>query len=110
MEKECIFCKIAAHEIPSTVVYEDDTVLAFADIHPVAPGHTLLIPKAHFEWFYEVPEDISNKWFSAAKQVGEKLKNDYKADYVRLSIVGKDVPHAHIHLIPQKLSDKSTAV
>lgn len=110
MEKDCIFCKIAAHTIPSTVVYEDDAVFAFADIHPVAPGHTLLIPKEHYEWFYEVPEHISNTWFETAKQLAQKLKSENGADYVRLSIVGKDVPHAHMHLIPQKLSGKSLGV
>lgn len=110
MKEDCIFCKIAAHKIPSAVVYEDDTLLAFADIKPVAPGHTLLIPKEHYEWFYEVPEAISTKWFAAAKQLAQKLKEEHGADYVRLSIVGKDVPHAHMHLIPQKISDKNPAV
>ena len=91
-------------------MYEDDKVVAFADIHPVAPGHTLLIPKAHYQWFYEVPEEISNAWFNAAKKLGKELKDKYGADYVRLSIVGKDVPHAHLHLIPQKLSEKNLGV
>lgn len=109
MEKDCIFCKIAVHEIPSTVVYEDDAVLAFADIHPVAPGHTLLIPKEHYQWFYEVPDTISDQWFTAAKKLAPKLKAEHGADYVRVSIVGKDVPHAHMHLIPQKISDKTPA-
>jgi len=107
--ENCIFCKIAAHEIPSTIVYEDDQLIAFADIHPVAPGHTLLIPKAHYEWFYEVPDDISAQWFTAAKKLAQELKEKNNVDYVRLSIVGKDVPHAHMHLIPQKISDKVSA-
>ena len=103
MDQDCIFCKIAAGEIPSTVVYEDDSVFAFADIHPVAPGHTLLIPKEHYEWYYEVPEKISSKWFTVAKELAPRLKAENNADYIKVSIVGKDIPHAHIHLIPQKL-------
>jgi histidine triad (HIT) family protein len=103
MDQDCIFCKIASHEIPTTVVYEDDTVIAFADIHPVAPGHLLLIPKEHYEWYYEVPDAISNQWFTVAKQLAPKLKAENNANYIKVSIVGKDVPHAHMHLIPQKL-------
>jgi histidine triad (HIT) family protein len=72
------------------------------------PFLTLLIPKEHHQWFYEVPDHISDTWFSAAKQLAKRLKDEHHADYVKLSIVGKDVPHAHIHLIPQKQSDKQT--
>jgi histidine triad (HIT) family protein len=103
MEKDCIFCKIISGEIPTHFIYEDEVVVAFPDIHPVAPGHTLLIPKEHHQWFYDVPDTISDTWFSAAKQLAHRLKDEHNADYVRLSIVGKDVPHAHIHLIPEKL-------
>jgi histidine triad (HIT) family protein len=110
MEKDCIFCKIVSGEIPTHFTYEDEVVVAFPDIHPAAPGHTLLIPKEHHQWFYEVPDAISDTWFSAAKQLAQRLKAEQGADYVRLTIVGKDVPHAHIHLIPQKLSDKTPAV
>jgi len=109
MDKDCIFCKIVQGDIPTSFTYEDEFVVAFPDIHPVAPGHTLLIPKEHHQWFYEVPDHISDVWFSAAKQLAKRLKDERQADYVRLSIVGKDVPHAHIHLIPQKLGDKTPA-
>ena len=100
--ENCIFCKIVTGEIPTHFTYENEFVVAFPDIHPVKPGHTLIIPKEHHSWFYEVPNELANEWFSAAQFLALKLKEDHKADYVQLSIVGKDVPHAHIHLIPQK--------
>ena len=105
MIENCIFCKIISGEIPTNFTYEDEFVVAFPDIKPMAPGHTLLIPKEHHQWFYEVPDAVSDIWFSAAKQLAKQLKAEQGADYVRLSIIGKDVPHAHIHLIPTRLSD-----
>jgi histidine triad (HIT) family protein len=107
---ECIFCKIARGEIPSQKVYEDDTVFAFLDIHPKAPGHTLLIPKEHHRWFYEMPDELTAKVFTAAKYVAQQLKTEHGADYVRLGIVGTDVPHVHLHLIPQHLAVNETEI
>lgn len=107
MESRCIFCNIVTGEIPATKTYEDEQVVAFLDIHPKAPGHTLLIPKEHHQWFYEIPDDIADHWFRTARALAKKLKTEQDADYVQLSIVGKDVPHAHLHLIPRKLGDTS---
>ena len=75
------------------------------DIHPKAPGHTLLIPKAHYQWFDELPDDLSDHLFRTAQVLARELKRKDGTDYVHLSIVGKDVPHVHIHLIPRKLSE-----
>ncbi len=100
--EECIFCKIVAGTIPAEKTYEDEKSVAFLDIHPKAPGHTLLIPKEHYTWFEELPDDISDHLFRVAKQLAKTMKQDPAIGYVQLSIVGKDVPHAHIHLIPQK--------
>lgn len=104
--EDCIFCKIILGEIPAQKTHEDETSIAFLDIHPKAPGHTLLVPKAHHQWFQELPDEISDPLFRAAKIIAKKIKNDVGADYVRLGIVGTDVPHVHLHLVPQKLSDK----
>jgi histidine triad (HIT) family protein len=103
MEKDCIFCKIVSGEIPTHFTYEDEFVVAFPDIHPKAPGHTLLIPKEHYVWFEEMPDELYSKLFLAAKKITKDLKQKTGADYVHLSIVGKDVPHVHVHLIPQFL-------
>jgi histidine triad (HIT) family protein len=102
---DCIFCRIISGDIPSKKVYEDDQVLAFLDIHPKAPGHTMLIPKKHYRWFIDMPE---NEWASlmqAAQTVSKKLKNEYGADFIRLGVVGTDMPHVHVHLIPQQMHE-----
>lgn len=109
-DPNCIFCKIISGEIPSQKVFEDDKTLAFLDIHPKAAGHTLLIPKDHYQWFTDLPDDVSNDLFRTAKKLAQKLKADYKADYVRLGIVGIDIPHTHIHLIPLHLKDKPEGI
>lgn len=101
--ENCIFCKIASGEIPAEKTHEDEHVIAFLDIHPKAPGHTLLIPKNHYPWFYELPDDLSDHLFRTAKLLARELKNVHEADYIQVSIVGTDVPHTHVHLIPQKL-------
>lgn len=104
-DENCIFCKIVAKEIPSQIIFEDETCVAFLDIHPKAPGHTLLIPKGHYPWFIDTPDEISDKLFKNAKELAKKLKAEYGADYVRLGIVGIDISHTHIHLIPLKLKE-----
>jgi|SRR3989344_3557040 len=102
---DCIFCKIAANEIPAEVVYEDESVIAFLDIHPVNFGHTLLIPKRHVPTMLDVPDEMLNVLFVAAKKLMGAIKKGCEADYVALTVVGVDVPHFHIHLIPRYLND-----
>ena len=107
---DCIFCKIAKGEIPSDKVYEDDEVLAFLDISPKVPGHTLLIPKQHYPWFEDFPDEFLDKVFRAAKRIAKDMKKDSSVGYVQVSVVGKDVPHAHVHLLPQKGISKASAL
>lgn len=104
--KNCIFCKIASGEIPTKKIYEDGDVIAFPDREPKTPGHTLLIPKEHHVWFQDLPDKLSDHLFRIAKSIAKELKAKNGADYVHLSIVGKDVPHVHVHLMPRKLGDK----
>ena len=102
--KNCIFCKIAHGEIPNQKEHhEDDSVVSFLDLNPKTPGHTLVIPIDHYIWFQDMPDNISDKLFRACKKIAKKLKDEYGADYVKLRINGQDIPHVHIHLIPQKL-------
>jgi histidine triad (HIT) family protein len=103
--EECIFCKIVKGEIPSIKIWEDEEVLAFLDINPVNYGHTLLIPKKHYGKMEDTPEDIVKKIFVKAKMLMKKIKNGTKADYVALSIIGIDIPHFHIHLVPRYFND-----
>lgn len=98
--QETIFSKIIAREVPADIVYEDDDVLAFLDINPVRKGHTLVIPKKHYEWFTDLPEELILPLFSASQRIALALKSTTGADLIHFSIVGDEVPHVHIHLIP----------
>ena len=99
--ENCIFCKIAKKEIPTEIIFENDFVVAFPDINPEAPGHTLVIPKEHHQWFQDVPEEIATKLFTSSQHVAKELKEKYKSKFIELKILGIDVPHTHIHLIPR---------
>jgi histidine triad (HIT) family protein len=99
----CIFCKIASGQISSKKVYEDDHYIAFLDINPLNPGHTLLIPKSHHRWVFDIPSQ-SDIW-SLATKIGLDLKQKLKADYFMYLTAGMEVPHAHIHIIPRFQND-----
>ena len=102
---DCIFCKIIANEIPSAKIYEDDKVLAFLDINYVNPGHVLVIPKEHYENMLSTPDELVAYLYIKSKELMIKIKQAMKADFVALSVVGTDVPHFHIHLIPRYFND-----
>jgi histidine triad (HIT) family protein len=108
--ENCIFCKIVSGKIPTNKVYEDEDFIAFLDNKPKVPGHTLLIPKEHSPWFYEMPDELAGKLFITAKKIAQELKEKHGADYIQLGIVGKDVPHTHVHLLPQKLGRSASAL
>lgn len=105
MSEKTIFKKIIDKEIPANVVYEDEDFLAFLDIAPVSKGHTLLIPKSEYVWIQELPDELIGKLFIKVKKLMIALKKSLECDYVQVSVVGKDVPHAHIHLIPRFFHD-----
>lgn len=92
----CIFCKIIKKEIPANIVYEDEKFLAFLDIRPLSPGHTLIIPKAHYRFVWDVPE---LEYFAVAKKVAHALQKKY-GELVFSKIIGEEVPHAHIWVYP----------
>jgi len=106
----CIFCKIINKEIPAEIVYEDDNFLAFLDINPVHPGHTLVIPKKHYIWMQETPDKEISEIFILSKKLMITLQKTYGADYIKVSIVGNEVPHFHIHLIPRHLHNQAEAM
>lgn len=98
--EDCIFCKIVAGEIPATKVHEDGDALAFLDIHPVNEGHTLVIPKAHVPEFQNIEEDAYDAVMRTARKIAAALRAATDAKRVGLAVVGFDVPHAHIHVVP----------
>lgn len=107
---DCLFCKIVAKEIPSAVVYEDDAVVAFLDIKPVNPGHTLVVPKTHSDGFHDadpetlkklilVTQKIANAVASAMGTTGFNLEENNGA------IAGQVIPHLHFHIVPRRPDD-----
>jgi histidine triad (HIT) family protein len=68
-DADCIFCKIVSGEIPATITYTDEHVVAFLDVHPKAPGHTLVVPREHHAWFYDVPDELYTQVFLSAKKL-----------------------------------------
>ena len=103
MENDTVFGKIIRGEIPCTKVYEDEQFLAFLDINPVTKGHTLLIPKDHYTWIHEAPDELVGDIFVKAKQIINAMRAGLPCDYVQVGVVGNEVPHFHIHLIPRYL-------
>lgn len=107
---DCIFCKIITGEIPSHKVYEDADSFAFLDISPDNPGHTLVVPKDHFENIYTIPEEALCRLMISVKKIALALKHAELADGVNINMnnekaAGQVVFHAHIHVIPRLESD-----
>lgn len=96
----CIFCKIAKGEIDSAKIYEDENFFAFLDVRPINPGHTLLIPKKHIDYIFEIGEPLYSEFFKTAKKISEPIKKAMQPRRIGVSIEGFGVPHAHIHLVP----------
>jgi histidine triad (HIT) family protein len=99
---DCIFCKIAHGEIPSHAIYEDEHVLAFLDMHPINPGHTLVIPKTHSATFYEMADVDYEAVMRAVKKVAVTINEKLKPKKVGLLVAGWDVPHTHVHVVPME--------
>jgi histidine triad (HIT) family protein len=95
-----LFTKIIKGEIPCHKVYEDEHTLAFLDIHPVRSGHVLVIPKKQIEFVWDLPDDLYQNLMDTVKKVAIRLRKVLPQEYVHEGVVGTDVPHAHVHLIP----------
>lgn len=107
---DCIFCKIAKREIPAEVVYEDDCALAFLDIKPRSPGHTIVIPKIHSPSISELDDGLVGPLFVAVKRVGTIVKNALGAPGITYGInqgraSGQEVNHIHVHIMPRLPGD-----
>ena len=95
-----IFSKIIAGEIPSYKVAETDKYYAFLDINPVAKGHTLVVPKREEDYFFDLTDEELAGIMSFAKRVAKAIKAVFPCNRVGVSVIGIDVPHAHVHLVP----------
>ncbi|MFA5155618.1 MAG: HIT family protein [Patescibacteria group bacterium] len=106
----CIFCQIVKGEIPSYKVYEDDKFLAFLDIYPVSPGHTLVITKEHYQNLEAVPETELAELAIRIKRIGKLLKDKlgiagYNVSENNDPVAGQEIPHLHFHVIPRSAGD-----
>jgi len=111
-ENDCIFCKIANGEIPSTTLYEDEDFRVILDLGPATKGHALLIPKKHYANLFELDDELAAKAIVTAKKVAIKMKNALKADGLNViqnngEEAGQTVFHFHIHLIPRYHNDNA---
>ena len=101
-----LFTKIIKGEIPCYKIAEDDSFLAFLDINPLVRGHALVIPKVEIDYLFDIDDDVLQNMIIFAKNVASKIKNAIPCDRVGVSVIGLEVPHAHIHLIPiSKIDD-----
>jgi len=95
-----LFSRIVAGEIPCHKIAEDDRFLAFLDIMPLAEGHTLVIPKLEVDRFFDLPDDLLSGINVFARDVALQLERAIPCERVGVAIIGLEVPHAHVHLIP----------
>jgi histidine triad (HIT) family protein len=98
--ENCVFCKIVNKEIPAEVVYEDANLLAFLSINPFAPGHTLVIPKDHYHYIWDIPEAESAELFKIVRKIAIAQKKAFNSEVIHGKIEGKEVPHAHFWVYP----------
>jgi histidine triad (HIT) family protein len=95
-----IFTKIINGEIPSYKVAENDEFFAFLDISPLAEGHVLVIPKKEIDYIFDIDNELYARFFVFAKELAKAIKKVISCERIGISVVGLEVPHAHIHLIP----------
>ena len=109
-DDNCIFCKIAAGEIPSQTIYEDDDFRAILDLGPATKGHTLILPKEHAANLFELSDETAAKLTPLAKKLGKQLVDKLGADGLNViqnngEVAGQTVMHYHLHLIPRYKDD-----
>jgi histidine triad (HIT) family protein len=102
-DPNCIFCRIVDSKIPSFHVYKDENFEAFLDITPLNPGHTIVVPKDHYRWVWDVPE--AGKMFEVARKIAKAMQKSLGTEWIVAVVIGEAVEHAHIQLIPRFADD-----
>lgn len=95
-----IFSRIIAREIPAYIIAEDAHCIAFLDVFPLSPGHCLVVPKMEVDNLFDLPTDVYDALFRFSRTIAHALKQAVPCKKVGVSVVGLEVPHAHVHLIP----------
>ncbi|MBI2641485.1 HIT family protein [Candidatus Roizmanbacteria bacterium] len=101
----CVFCKIIKGEAPSYKVYEDDEFFGFLDIYPRTKGHSLLIPKKHYQWVYDIP-NFDEYWMAVLK-LTKAIKIALSPFFITYVTHGLEIAHAHVHILPRTHEDTS---
>lgn len=109
-DKNCIFCRIAAGEIPSKTIYEDESFRVILDLGPVTKGHALILPKEHYKNIYELPQETAGEAMKLAKKMAVRMTERLSCDGFNIlqnngETAGQSVFHFHMHLIPRYLND-----
>jgi histidine triad (HIT) family protein len=102
----CIFCRIVRKQAPASCVYEDEKVMAFLDVRPLNEGHTLVIPKEHYDTIFEIPEELIAYLHRIVKRVSFAVKKAAKADGISIfqqngKAAGQEIFHLHVHVVPR---------
>ncbi|RYF40823.1 MAG: HIT domain-containing protein [Comamonadaceae bacterium] len=97
---DCLFCRIAAGEIPCHAVYQSDRVLAFLDLHPIRAGHVLAIPRAHHAYYDDIPAETAMEIMQLGQRLAPLMRSRLSAKRVAFFYTGTDIAHAHAHIVP----------
>ncbi len=104
--EDSIFTKIIKGEIPASKVYEDDRTIAFLTIQPKQPGHTLVVPKKQVEFLWDLDDETYDAVMATAKKVALRMREVLDVRYIGEIVMGTDVPHVHVHLVPFNIPDE----
>lgn len=96
----CRFCDIVNRKVSDYIIWEDEKFIAFLDSSPANPGHCMLIPKKHFDYFFDMDDELYQELFMTAKKLAEPLRKITNAKRIGIAVLGFSMPHAHLHLIP----------
>ena len=110
MDTDCIFCKIVSGEAESSIIYDDPDVMVFLDMHPINPGHALIIPKKHATNIYDIPKEILEKIAVVSQELSIRIKKVLNPDGISIFQMNEktgdqDVMHYHLHVIPRQIGD-----
>ncbi|MEC7083837.1 MAG: HIT domain-containing protein [Bacteroidota bacterium] len=97
---DSIFTKIIKGEIPCYKIAEDDRFIAFLDVSPIKKGHTLVVPKAQIDYLFDLDDSLLSDLMIFAKKVAQKMERAISCERIGIAVIGLEVPHAHIHLVP----------
>ncbi len=107
-EDNCLFCRIVSGEVPATLVYVDESAVAFLDHRPLFHGHTLLVPRQHVETLVDLPQELVGPFFEAAQSLAAAVQHAMKAEGTFVAMnnrVSQSVPHLHVHVVPRRKKD-----